>query len=416
MFTRTQRYVRGSLRRLPRKKGPSVWEWRYSDRSKPGSPLRAVRFSTSQFPSKTSVWKHIDSLLWKVNAETPQDISHELSFGGLCDRFITDERLRELDELKSGQQNTFGNMKVSTARSYLSIIENHLRPRWGALTVRSITASLVAEWFKQLPLASSTKAHHKALLYRLFEKAMLWEVVPVARNPMELVEIKGSTKRGKKPNVLDPNQCISLLQMLKQPHRTMVIVSLCLGLRISETLALQWEDLDFEKLTVRVSRAVVRGIVDRVKTEYSQDELPLDADFVAELLAWKKQCLPSADGWVFPSPATGRPFEPGNLQQKTIRKAGDKLGISNLGWHSFRHTYRAWLDAAGAPIGVQQKLMRHAQVSTTMNVYGNALMDAKREANSKAVAMLKGSSGGDAESNLVYFGVTGTSEAVANAV
>jgi hypothetical protein len=30
-------------------------------------------------------------------------------------------------------------------------------------------------------------------------------------------------------------------------------------------------------------------------------------------------------------------------------------------------------------VGVQQKLMRHAQVSTTMNVYGNALMDAKRE-------------------------------------
>ena len=37
--------------------------------------------------------------------------------------------------------------------------------------------------------------------------------------------------------------------------------------------------------------------------------------------------------------------------------------------------------------GVQQKLMRHAQISTTMNVYGNALMTAKREANSKVVRM-----------------------------
>jgi len=37
--------------------------------------------------------------------------------------------------------------------------------------------------------------------------------------------------------------------------------------------------------------------------------------------------------------------------------------------------------------GVQQKLMRHAQISTTMNVYGNALMTAKREANSKMVRM-----------------------------
>jgi integrase len=58
-----------------------------------------------------------------------------------------------------------------------------------------------------------------------------------------------------------------------------------------------------------------------------------------------------------------------------------------VGWHTFRHTYRSWLDDTGAPAGVQQKLMRHAQVSTTMNIYGNALMGAKREANSKVVRM-----------------------------
>jgi POT family proton-dependent oligopeptide transporter len=58
----------------------------------------------------------------------------------------------------------------------------------------------------------------------------------------------------------------------------------------------------------------------------------------------------------------------------------------DIGWHTFRHTYRSWLDATGAPMGVQQKLMRHAQISTTMNVYGNALMEAKREANAAVVS------------------------------
>ena len=65
--------------------------------------------------------------------------------------------------------------------------------------------------------------------------------------------------------------------------------------------------------------------------------------------------------------------------------AAEKYG--SLGWHTFRHTYRSWLDDTRAPMGVQQKLMRHAQISTTMNVYGNALMGAKREANSKVVKM-----------------------------
>jgi AmmeMemoRadiSam system protein B len=38
-------------------------------------------------------------------------------------------------------------------------------------------------------------------------------------------------------------------------------------------------------------------------------------------------------------------------------------------------------------IGVQQKLMRHAGIGTTMDVYGNALMKSKRDANSKVVRM-----------------------------
>ncbi|PYY12994.1 MAG: hypothetical protein DMG61_14870 [Acidobacteria bacterium] len=76
------------------------------------------------------------------------------------------------------------------------------------------------------------------------------------------------------------------------------------------------------------------------------------------------------------------------MQQDYVRTAGIKAGLGDgIGWHTFRHTYRSWLDASGAPIGVQQKLMRHAQVSTTMDVYGNALMESKRAANSKVVQM-----------------------------
>jgi hypothetical protein len=59
--------------------------------------------------------------------------------------------------------------------------------------------------------------------------------------------------------------------------------------------------------------------------------------------------------------------------------------MEGVGWHTFRHGYRGLLDETGAPIGVQQRLMRHAQVSTTMNIYGNAAIKSKRNANSKVV-------------------------------
>ena len=60
---------------------------------------------------------------------------------------------------------------------------------------------------------------------------------------------------------------------------------------------------------------------------------------------------------------------------------------SDIGWHTF-HTYRSWLDPVGISMGVQQKLMRHAQIATTMDVYGDAMMESKRAANSKVVQMV----------------------------
>jgi hypothetical protein len=50
----------------------------------------------------------------------------------------------------------------------------------------------------------------------------------------------------------------------------------------------------------------------------------------------------------------------------------------------------SWLDSVGTSMGVQQKLMRHAQIATTMNLYGNAMMESKREASRKVVRMVLG--------------------------
>jgi len=70
------------------------------------------------------------------------------------------------------------------------------------------------------------------------------------------------------------------------------------------------------------------------------------------------------------------------------RRALATRKIGSIGWHTFRHTYRSWLDETGAPVGVQQQLMRHADIRTTLNQYGDSVMPAKRNANSKVVEMV----------------------------
>ena len=83
-----------------------------------------------------------------------------------------------------------------------------------------------------------------------------------------------------------------------------------------------------------------------------------------------------------------RPYHADSIRADYLVPTGLQLGLGRIGFHTFRHTYRAWLDETGAPVGVQQKLMRHAHVSTTMDQYGNASALAKRKANRPIVQRL----------------------------
>ena len=49
-----ERFQNGSLRRVTRKTGPDVWEFRFRDHSKPGLPMRQMTLSTVEYPTETA--------------------------------------------------------------------------------------------------------------------------------------------------------------------------------------------------------------------------------------------------------------------------------------------------------------------------------------------------------------------------
>jgi integrase len=222
-------------------------------------------------------------------------------------------------------------------------------------------------------------------MHLLFERAMLWGFIELQRNPIELVAIRSISKRQKKPQTLAPEKFQELLGKLSEPNRTMAVVAMCTDLRVSEILALRWEHIDFEAGVMLVQQGVVNGRIGRVKTEASRDDIPLDRAFADALLKWKGD---RSEGLVFPSSVTGGCYHASIIQRRVLKPKCESIGVNGLGWHTFRHTYRSLLDETGAPIGVQQKLMRHANVSTTMNVYGSATLRAKQQADSKVVQMV----------------------------
>jgi Phage integrase family len=69
------------------------------------------------------------------------------------------------------------------------------------------------------------------------------------------------------------------------------------------------------------------------------------------------------------------------------RVSQEAAKAAGIGTHSLRHTYRTWLDSAGTPLGVQQQLMRHGDIRTTMNVYGDAATADMAEAHGKVLGL-----------------------------
>ena len=112
------------------------------------------------------------------------------------------------------------------------------------------------------------------------------------------------TKRQRKPRTLTVEEFQKFVPtILKEPFRTIALVCVCFGLRISECLALRWSDIDWLNSSLHIERGIVRQNVDDVKTDESEQRMTIDADMLELLKGWKKtsQFTAPAD-WIFASP------------------------------------------------------------------------------------------------------------------
>lgn len=356
--------------------GLRTWEFRYYEPLPEGTgrTLRAVTVGTLQdYPTEASARKSpaVQAIVLRINAEYTLGPVTASTMAALIARY-------EKEELPA---------RYSTRVSYQSYLDNYVRPRWGEVPIAGIRAMAVEDWLKRLKLAPKSRGHIRALMSTLFKCAQRWELAE--SNPMQLVRVKNVSKRLERPSVLTAEEFHKLVLQVREPYRTMVLIAGCLGLRASEIVGLQWRDFDFQKSTLLVQRGVVHGRVDDVKTEYSRDAVPVAPELVKELMEHRSRYYPTKEGWLFANPSTGKPYHQEEIQKKHIRGAAKAAAIkSQVGWKTFRHSFRSWLDQTDAPIGVQRELMRHASIQTTMNVYGRAMTDSKRQAHNNVVQMV----------------------------
>ncbi len=392
-------FQNGSVVRKERKRGPDIWVFRYFDSE---GKQKAQEIGTiEKYPTKAAALK---SAKVKKLREEINDRVACIKVAGLCDRY-EDEALPA---------------RHSTSGPYLSYLKR-VRDDWGHIRVDELAKDVmgIEKWIDGLQtiptedrknargkfikgrparlVSKKTKTHMKWFLHRLFEYAIKWGNISMQRNPVLLVEVKGKNVRVRKQNLLTRDHWLKLIgDPDLAPHvRTMIYIAMLIGLRASEILGLRWEDINFDKMTIWIRRSHVGKHVDDTKTEESEAELPIHEDLATVLQEWREANHDdegndiSINGWLFGNIITGRPFWRDSLQTDHLIPAGKKIGIPNLGWYDFRHTYRAMMRELEISLEEQRTLMRHEDIRTTLGYGGKASAEIGRAANAKVVEMLR---------------------------
>jgi integrase len=359
---RVQRHSSGSVRYDKRRK---TWNYLWYD----GAIRRSKRIGTKQeFPTKAAAWKEVDRL--EIQQAKPQ-------IGDTLRSVITQYEAERMPK------------RQSTARVYRSFLSNHILPKWGDTRIQDVQPRPVELWLRELPLSPKSKTHVRSLMHGLVEFAMWSGLLDISRNPISLVQNIGATRKVRKARSLTAEQFQALLKELHEPFATMALLSVCLGLRISEALALRWADVDWLGSRLCVQRGIVEQVVADVKTEGSARTFTLTGELLERLKACKQRSeFSGVEDWIFASPIKlGRlPYSYTGVWRELVR-ASEAAKIGHLGTHSFRHTHRSWLDAVGTSIAVQQKMMRHADIRTTMNIYGDVVTDEMTTAGAKVARL-----------------------------
>jgi integrase len=266
--------------------------------------------------------------------------------------------------------NVFPVLKPSTRDRYRRTLNNHIMPTFGSRRLCDLGTLELQRFILQKAdtgLSWACVDHYRHLLSKIFSSAKKWAYYS-SENPVAGVELP-EKKPVREKHVLTPQQISSLLDVLREPVRTMFLVAILTGLRIGEVLGLRWKDLDLTAVQLRVEQAYYRGQFGSPKTQGSKRCLPLPPGLVDVLVQYRSKYLRNGPEDLLFQSSSGKPLNDTNLLHRHLKPAGQQIGAPWLNWHTLRRTHATLFQMVGGSLKDAQAQLGHSKLSTTLEIY-----------------------------------------------
>ncbi|MBT6136457.1 MAG: tyrosine-type recombinase/integrase [Rhodospirillaceae bacterium] len=243
-----------------------------------------------------------------------------------------------------------GGLKPRTLSQYRRMMTKIWMPALGTTPVATVErrdVERVHRGMKQTP----REANHALAVLSSF---MTWarRDKRIERNPVEDVSRHRAAPR--KERFLDDDEVRRLWQVLdswENGGRRVTAVRairflLLTGLRHSEALALQWDNIDFHLSLLRLT-----------DTKTGPQDRPVASEVLVMVTDW-----PREGAWVFPGKTSDKPLVGLQKAWEAIRSEAD---LDNVRIHDLRHSFASTLAKKGEPLLIIGKSLGHRNAATT---------------------------------------------------
>jgi len=384
-----QRHQRGWLKKEERRKGETWMLFFRTVRESDGNrverkiPIGLVR----DFPSKNAAWAEVERQHLHINKV---NFRARVTFADLA---------RHYSEHELGEQTESVNPKAhTTIAAYKRVLRNRLLPRWGKRIALSVEPLEIEQWLKALKreegLENPTLDKMRRLMTLVYKHGQRYGLIPrnEESNPMRFVRCKTTSEY--EAMILSPEQAFGVMLNLPDPERTLTLLAAGTGLRISECLGLQWQDVRFAEAVIHLHRTWTCRAVGVPKSKASKAPVPLHPLLAEFMLRWQRQTpYDQPSDWVFPSfKLKGKQPRVANmLVEDHLRMAAAKAGVLSshqneegelveddprrFGFHNLRHSLASFLVRSKTDPKTVQALLRHSDVKTTLQLYAHSVSE-----------------------------------------
>ena len=255
-----------------------------------------------------------------------------------------------------------------------------------------------------MPLSNITVLGYHRVISSILSQAVKERII--SDNPAKRAT-PPSASANHDPNYLQVEEVVKLLTVMqKEPlyWRVMIYLFVYSGARRGEILAIKWEDIDFDKKQISISKSVSaskdKHIYEHAPKTKASVRTKSIGDVVIDVLKeyrmwYESKCKEygitlSADQYIFArlnDDYNGLPCHPSSVNHYLINLE-KKYGLPHINPHAFRHTYASLLIYSNMNVVAVQRCMGHAKATTTMNMYAHMIGTPEEEAADVLSSML----------------------------